>query len=97
MPWCEDCAKFWNPNTVPADGTCPTCHRPIAGPPSDRAVSARPERTAVGAETASTVVDDDEGRTKVPWHFWVMVACVALYLGWRVVQLLGWAVQGIVD
>ncbi len=40
--FCEDCAKFWNPNTVPADGTCPTCHRPIAGPPSDRAVSARP-------------------------------------------------------
>lgn len=33
MPWCEDCAKFWNPNTIPPDGTCPTCGRVIGDPP----------------------------------------------------------------
>lgn len=36
MPWCEDCAKFWNPNTMPPDGTCPTCGRLIGEAPSSR-------------------------------------------------------------
>jgi hypothetical protein len=36
VPWCEDCAKFWNPNSMPPDGTCPTCGRVIAEPPDDR-------------------------------------------------------------
>lgn len=30
MPWCEDCAKFWNPNSMGAGGECPTCGRVIA-------------------------------------------------------------------
>ena len=94
MPWCEDCAKFWNPNSVPADGTCLTCHRPIGGPLAERALRGRPN-VPVDADPAAptTVVDDD--RTKVPWHFWVMVTCVAVYLGWRVVQLVVWAGEGI--
>lgn len=33
MPWCEDCSKFWNPNSLPPDGTCPSCGRVIADPP----------------------------------------------------------------
>ena len=36
MPWCEDCDKFWNPNTLPPDGTCPTCGRMIGDPPDSR-------------------------------------------------------------
>lgn len=63
MPWCEDCAKFWNPNSMPPDGTCPSCGRMIAEAP----------------ETS-----------KVPWHFWILVAAAALYLGWRLVQGVGW-------
>ncbi|MBK5221515.1 MAG: hypothetical protein JJE52_01285 [Acidimicrobiia bacterium] len=39
-------------------------------------------------ETAS---DDDEPRA--PWHFWVMVVGVVLYLGWRLVELVMWAVR----
>jgi len=34
VPWCEDCAKFWNPNTLSAQGECPTCGRRIAEPGS---------------------------------------------------------------
>ncbi len=30
MPWCDDCQKFWNPNSMPENGTCPTCGRQIA-------------------------------------------------------------------
>jgi hypothetical protein len=36
MPWCEDCSKFWNPNSLPPDGTCPTCHRVIGDPVDNR-------------------------------------------------------------
>ena len=32
MPWCEDCSRFWSPNTLPPDGTCPTCGRVVATP-----------------------------------------------------------------
>jgi hypothetical protein len=27
---------------------------------------------------------------RVPWHFWVLVVAVAVYLGWRVVQGVEW-------
>jgi hypothetical protein len=64
MPWCEDCAKFWNPNSMPPDGSCPTCGRMIAEPPS----------------------------TRVPWHFWLLLAALVLYLGWRLVQGFQWLV-----
>ncbi|MBA2279796.1 MAG: hypothetical protein H0W25_00965 [Acidimicrobiia bacterium] len=32
MPWCEDCAKFWNPNSLPVDGRCPSCGIQLAEP-----------------------------------------------------------------
>jgi hypothetical protein len=25
MPWCEECAKYWTPNAMNDDGTCPKC------------------------------------------------------------------------
>ena len=25
MPWCEECAKYFTPNSVEIDGSCPTC------------------------------------------------------------------------
>lgn len=30
MPWCDDCARFWNPSSMGEAGTCPTCGRKIA-------------------------------------------------------------------
>ncbi len=32
MPWCDDCSRFWNPNSMNEDGTCPTCGRRLAEP-----------------------------------------------------------------
>jgi hypothetical protein len=64
VPWCEDCSKFWNPNSMPPDGTCPTCGEMIGDPPD----------------------------TKVPWHFWGLLAALVLYLGWRAVQGFEWLV-----
>ena len=30
MPWCEDCARFWNPSSMEEGGHCPSCGRTIA-------------------------------------------------------------------
>jgi hypothetical protein len=30
MPWCETCSRFLNPNSLKADGSCPTCGRTVA-------------------------------------------------------------------
>ena len=30
MPWCDDCSKFWDDESVTtADGACPTCGRAL--------------------------------------------------------------------
>jgi hypothetical protein len=33
MPWCDACAKFWNPPSL-HDGTCPTCGATLEAPES---------------------------------------------------------------
>jgi hypothetical protein len=30
MPWCDDCSRFWTPNSMRPDGSCPNCGRVIA-------------------------------------------------------------------
>ena len=30
MPWCDECAKFWNPGSMKPDGSCPSCGRVLA-------------------------------------------------------------------
>jgi hypothetical protein len=37
MPWCEECAKYWTPNSMNDDGTCPTCGRVVEEPTSEAA------------------------------------------------------------
>jgi len=32
VPHCDTCERFYNPNTLRPDGTCPTCGRPLAEP-----------------------------------------------------------------
>lgn len=34
MPWCESCARFWNPSSVGSDAACPTCGRKLPEPRS---------------------------------------------------------------
>jgi hypothetical protein len=65
VPWCEDCSKFWNPNSMPPDGTCPTCGELIGEPPD----------------------------SKVPWHFWLLIGALVIYLGYRMVQGFEWLVH----
>jgi hypothetical protein len=69
MPWCEPCAKYWTPNAMNVDGTCPSC---------GDVVEDQHDHAAAEAE-------------RTPWHFKLLVATVALYVGWRVIQLVGGA------
>ena len=69
MPWCEPCGRFYNPNTLKLDGTCPTCDTKLAEP-----------------------AEVDE-RQKAPWHFWLLLVALSIYLGWRMVQLIILAVD----
>jgi len=32
MPWCEPCAKYWTPNAMNDDGTCPSCGEQVVEP-----------------------------------------------------------------
>ena len=38
--------------------------------------------------------EDDDASTKAPWHFWVLVVALVAYLGWRLVEVIIWAVTG---
>ena len=70
MPFCEDCAKFWSPNTMPITGKCPSCGLQIATPQ-----------------------EVEEAREyKAPWHFKLMVILAALYVGFRIIQMITWIV-----
>ena len=32
MPWCDDCERFLNPNSLREDGRCPACGTVVAEP-----------------------------------------------------------------
>lgn len=69
--FCQSCNKWREPNALMPDGSCPRCGNQLDEHAPDTADDA-------SAEAQQAV--------KIPWHFWVMVAATALYLGWRVVQ-----------
>jgi hypothetical protein len=41
MPWCEECAKYWTPNSMNDDGTCPKCGMQVVAPETDEETAAR--------------------------------------------------------
>ena len=82
MPWCEHCAKFWTPSSMKPDGSCPTCGRVLPLPAPVASTSRRQD------VNVRELAGDD---AKAPWHFKVLLALVALYLGWRLVQLVALA------
>lgn len=83
MPWCHECDRFLNPNTVSEDGSCPVCGRVVEA-------TATP---SIGGGGAGAAVDEAEDDIRAPWHFWVMVVGVVLYLGWRLIEGIGWAIS----
>ena len=82
MPFCEDCARYWAPSAMTADGCCPSCRRVLDEPVAT--ASSRPRVTAENLELRTLAGGDD---ARAPWHFKLLVVAVSLYLGWRIVDL----------
>ena len=36
---------------------------------------------------------EGDGPSRAPWHFYVLVAAVVVYLGWRLVQGIDWLLR----
>lgn len=84
MPWCDPCGKYWAPNTVNKDGSCPTCGTTLA-----TQGSLRNEARSLGLPLPGQV----EGEApKAPWHFKLLMLGLAIYLLWRVVQGVMWLI-----
>ncbi len=90
MPWCDECAKFWSPNSLPASGACPRCGRVLTGRPAT-STSASPAAGS-GADSPGDGTAEDEEEYRAPWHFKLMIALAAVYLTWRFIQVVSWFV-----
>jgi hypothetical protein len=85
MPWCEDCAKYYAPSAMTAEGACPTCHRVLEAPKPPPAVTAKNlDLHKLAAGTA----DEDGDDAKAPWHFKLLMVLLILYLTYRVIDLI---------
>ena len=85
MPWCDPCAKYWAPNALAENGSCPTCHAVLA-----TQGALRMEARSLGMPGPGEQEGDEP---KAPWHFKLMIVALGLYLGWRGVQGVQWIVN----
>lgn len=88
MPWCAGCDRFLSPSTVTPDGTCPRCGRPV-DPGAARAPAPVPAPLEA-SKAADPAAGDEVEPMALPWHFKLLVAAIALYLGWRAFQGVEW-------
>jgi hypothetical protein len=95
MPWCERCAKFWTPSSMKADGSCPTCGRVLprataaaSGEVEPGEVEAKDGEPGPALRAKDVNLREMAGKeAKAPWHFKLLMVLLAIYLGWRLVQL----------
>jgi len=69
---------------MPWCGTCSKFYNPN---------SAAADGTCPSCGRTLDVADQARERTRVPWHFWVLVAATGGYLGWRAIQ----GLQSLID
>jgi hypothetical protein len=74
VPWCDRCSRFLTPSTVTVEGACPSCGR-----------SVDPGRARPAATPA-----DDEQPMPIPWHLKLLAGALAVYLGYRFLQVGEW-------
>jgi hypothetical protein len=76
VPHCDTCDRFYNPNTLETDGTCPVCGGQVGEPDGEPA-----------GEPEKLKKFETEG---APWHFKLLIAVTVIYLTWRLIQLIFW-------
>lgn len=98
MPWCDTCQRWHSPNALTETGDCPVCGQPAAaGRAAERTPGASPSAVpgdrAGGSRGDVQEPEEDEGTgIGFPWHFKLLVLCLAAYLGWRAVQGIEWVI-----
>ncbi len=95
MPWCDGCDRYYNPNSVHDDGSCPTCGANLARPSAlKRARAGRGTSADAQAVRADRVEETDpapqDAETKAPWHFWLLLVALVIYLGYRLYEGVIW-------
>ncbi|MFZ4516189.1 MAG: hypothetical protein ACOYN3_07755 [Acidimicrobiia bacterium] len=88
VPWCATCDRFLNPPTVRVDGACPECGDAVSRQETS-ALVAREETLEPGSPEAESFND---APPKMPWHLKLVLGALALYLGYRCVELVEWVV-----
>lgn len=89
MPWCKTCDRFLNPPTVNPDGSCPQCGQFVEPGHAHEAAEYRGEVDPNDA-AAADAWDPDADTKKLPWHLKLVLAALALYLGWRAWEAIAW-------
>jgi hypothetical protein len=74
VPWCDRCSRFLTPSTVTVEGACPSCGRPVDP----------------GRAHAAVTAANDEQPMPVPWHLKLLAGALAVYLGYRFLQMGEW-------
>lgn len=85
MPWCDACDRFLSPSTVTVDGTCPSCGR-VVDPGRARAAA----DTASEGRAPNEPEADDDALPRIPWHLWLLLAALVVYLGYRALEGIEW-------
>ena len=70
-----------------ATGACPSCGRVLA-----TTGMLRDEARSLGVSDP-TQKHHDDGTPRAPWHFTLMIACLSVYLLWRLVQGVAWLMR----
>jgi hypothetical protein len=83
VPWCEDCARYFTPSAMNADGTCPSCGRVVEEPKVQSRITAK----NLDLHKLAAGEDGDEDDAKAPWHFKVLMVMLVIYLVWRFIQI----------
>ncbi len=68
---------------------CQTCDRFY----NSRSIAPDGTCSKCGSFIAETGEDEGDDDGKIPWHFWVLVVALVIYLGWRLIQLIGWIIN----
>ena len=89
MPWCDSCARYWNPNSLTRQGACPDCGRTV-DPAAKAPAPAPSEATSLAGDPSIRLKELDE--YKAPWHFKLMVTLAVVYLVFRIIQMISWVV-----
>ncbi len=90
MSWCDACQRGFELQA--GSNACPVCAQ--AGLVSSASSEPRQAGSSSLKSTKSRA-RKAQARTGPPWHFWLVIAAAALYLGWRVVEALVWVVMQI--